>query len=148
MNVHGAAQGKHTDSASELYMAFELGEKSWKLSLSDGARGPSRYTLTAGDTATVLECIVKTKARCGLSLEARVRSCYEAGRDGFWLHRWLIAQGIDNLVVDSASIEVNRRARAFLSDRGTTCAHLCRNRPHLSSRCAPTCQGALRPYRR
>ena len=98
-------------------MAFELGEKNWKLSLSDGARGPSRYTVTAGDTAAVLECIAKTKARCGLSLEARVRSCYEAGRDGFWLHRWLIAQGIDNLVVDSASIEVNRRARRAKTDR-------------------------------
>jgi transposase len=40
-----------------------------------------------------------------------------AGRDGFWLHRWLIAQGIDNMVVDSASIEVNRRARRAKTDR-------------------------------
>ena len=46
-----------------------------------------------------------------------MHSCYEAGRDGFWLHRWLIAQGIDNLVVDSASIEVNRRARRAKTDR-------------------------------
>ena len=44
-------------------------------------------------------------------------SCYEAGRDGFWLHRWLIAHGIDNIVVDSASIEVNRRARRVKTDR-------------------------------
>jgi transposase len=102
---------------SELYMAFELGEKSWKLSLGDGARGPSHYTMSAGDMAAVLECIAKAKARCGLAAEAGVRSCYEAGRDGFWLHRWLIAQGIDNLVVDSASIEVNRRARRAKTDR-------------------------------
>jgi transposase len=46
-----------------------------------------------------------------------VRSCYEAGRDGFWLHRWLREQGIDNIVVDSASIEVNRRARRAKCDR-------------------------------
>ena len=46
-----------------------------------------------------------------------MHSCYEAGRDGWWLHRWLIAQGIDNLVVDSASIEVNRRARRAKTDR-------------------------------
>jgi transposase len=98
-------------------MAFELGEKNWKLSLGDGARSPSRYTLAAGDTAALLECIAKAKARCGLAPEARVRSCYEAGRDGFWLHRWLIAQGIDNIVVDSASIEVNRRARRAKTDR-------------------------------
>ena len=46
-----------------------------------------------------------------------MRSCYEAGRDGFWLHRWLVAQGIDNIVVDSSSIEVNRRARRAKTDR-------------------------------
>jgi transposase len=46
-----------------------------------------------------------------------VHSCYEAGRDGFWLHRWLIEQGIDNIVVDSSSIEVNRRARRAKTDR-------------------------------
>ena len=47
----------------------------------------------------------------------RVVSCYEAGRDGFWLHRFLHAHGIENRVVDSASIEVNRRARRQKSDR-------------------------------
>ena len=88
MNASGTAlQGKHTVEASELYMAFELGEKNWKLSLGDGARSPSRYTLAAGDTAALLECIAKAKARCELGQEAKVHSCYEAGRDGFWLHR-------------------------------------------------------------
>jgi len=118
MNATGTAlQGKHTVEASELYMAFELGEKNWKLSLGDGVRGPSRCTVAAGDTAALLEYIAKAKARCGLASEARVASCYEAGRDGFWLHRWLIAHGIDNMVVDSASIEVNRRARRAKTDR-------------------------------
>ena len=117
MNAPGAARGKHTGEASELYMAFELGEKNWKLALGDGARGPSRYTVTAGDTAALLECIAKAKARCELAQAVKVHSCYEAGRDGFWLHRWLIEQGIDNIVVDSASIEVNRRARRAKTDR-------------------------------
>ena len=118
MNASGTAlRGKHAVEASELYMAFELSEKNWKLALGDGVRSPSRYTVAAGDTAALLECIAKAKARCGLAPEARVHSCYEAGRDGFWLHRWLIAQGIDNIVVDSASIEVNRRARRAKTDR-------------------------------
>ena len=118
MNMRATAlQGKSTGEGGELYMAFELGEKNWKLSLGDGARSPSRYTVAAGDTAGLLECIAKAKARCGLAPQARVLSCYEAGRDGFWLHHWLIAQGIDNLVVDSASIEVNRRARGTKTDR-------------------------------
>lgn len=118
MNASGTAlQGKHTVEASALYMAFELSEKDWKLSLSDGERNPSRYTVAAGHTAALLECIAKAKARCGLAPEASVHSCYEAGRDGFWLHRWLMAHGIDNVVVDSASIEVNRRARRAKTDR-------------------------------
>jgi len=118
MNASGTAlQGKHTVEASELYMAFELSEKNWKLSLGDGVRSPSRYTVAAGDTAALLECIAKAKVRCGLAPEASVGSCYEAGRDGFWLHRWLIEQGVDNIVVDSASIEVNRRARRVKTDR-------------------------------
>src|SRR5262245_5813761 len=117
MNAPGAAHGKDTGTASELCMAFELGEKSWKLSLSDGAHSPSRYSVAAGDTAAVRECIAKAKARCALATEAGVHSCYEAGRDGFWLHRWLIAQGIDSIVVDSSSIEVNRRARRAKTDR-------------------------------
>ena len=117
MNAPGTARGKDTRTVRELYMAFELGEKNWKLSLSDGAHSPSRYTVSAGDTAAVLECISKAKARCGLPPEAGVHSCYEAGRDGFWFHRWLIEQGIDNIVVDSSSIEVNRRARRAKTDR-------------------------------
>jgi transposase len=117
MNAPGAAHGKDTGTASELYVAFELGEKSWKLSLSDGGHSPSRYTVAAGDTAAVRECIAKAKTRCALAPEAGVHSCYEAGRDGFWLHRWLIAQGTDSIVVDSSSIEVNRRARRAKTDR-------------------------------
>nr|WP_255217863.1 IS110 family transposase [Paraburkholderia mimosarum] len=61
--------------------------------------------------------MANAKARCHLSADAPVYSCYEAGRDGFWLHRWLTEQGIVNLVVDSASIEVNRRARRAKTDR-------------------------------
>jgi transposase len=61
--------------------------------------------------------VSKARTRCGLSAQAKVHCCYEAGRDGWWLHRWLIAQGIDNIVVDAASIEVNRRARRAKTDR-------------------------------
>jgi len=60
---------------------------------------------------------VLAKARWGLPLGAPVRSCYEAGRDSFWLHRWLLAHEVENVVVDSSSIEVNRRARRAKTDR-------------------------------
>ena len=97
-------QGKDTATQRELYISFELGDKSWKLTFGDGRRGPGRYNVAAGDTSAVLECVSKARARCGLSAQANVHCCYEAGRDGWWLHRWLSEQGIDNIVVDAASI--------------------------------------------
>jgi len=89
-----ALHGQDTTITGRLYMAFELGDKSWKLSLGDGARGPSRCSVAAGAMTAVLTAIAKAKARCDLPADAPVRSCYEAGRDGFWLHRWLSTQGI------------------------------------------------------
>jgi transposase len=106
-----------TTSGTNLYLSLELGDKRWTLTLSDGRRGPSRYTVSAGAQADVLACIGKVRGRCQLAASAPVHSCYEAGRDGWWLHRWLREQGIDNIVVDSASIEVNRRARRTKTDR-------------------------------
>lgn len=71
----------------------------------------------AGDAAAVAHCIGKARERSKLGPRARVHSCYEAGRDGWWLHRWLVEQGVDNIVVDSSSIEVNRHARRAKTDR-------------------------------
>ena len=65
----------------------------------------------------LVEAIRKAKEKFRLSPEARVVSCYEAGRDGFWLHRYLVSLGIENQVVDSSSIETNRRERRAKTDR-------------------------------
>ena len=75
-------------------------------------------TALRGQNTTVAgPAIANAKARCRLCADAPVYICYEAGRDGFWLHRWLAQQGIANLVVDSVSIEVNRRSRRAKTDR-------------------------------
>jgi transposase len=63
------------------------------------------------------EEIERTKVRFGLPADVRVVSCYEAGRDGFWLHRALTQMAGENLIVDSSSIEVNRRKRRPKTDR-------------------------------
>jgi transposase len=97
-------------------MALELSNRKWKLGLSDGTKWRQR-TITAGDQAAVLAEIAGAKEKFGLGEDVPVRSCYEAGRDGFWLHRWLCSVGIANDVVDSASIEVKRRARQVKTDR-------------------------------
>jgi transposase len=99
-----------------LYMALELSASKWKVAIADGQRAPSQHTLSAADVGGLLLLIDKAKKRCGRQGPVKVNSCYEAGRDGFWLHRWLLEHGIDNVVVDSSSIEVNRRARRAKSD--------------------------------
>jgi transposase len=101
-----------------LFLAFELGVNKWKLGFTTGAaQRPRERQVPAGDCQTVLEEIRRAKHRFGLPEEARVVSCYEAGRDGFWLHRFLVSHGVENAVVDSASIEVNRRSRRAKTDR-------------------------------
>ena len=98
-----------------LYVAFELGEEEWKLALSPGLEErPRLRSLRARETSRLLEILEKGRQRFGAQ---RIVSCYEAGRDGFWLDRFLRAHGIDNRIVDSASIEVRRRARRVKTDR-------------------------------
>ena len=99
-----------------LYVSLELSDKSWRVAASDGAR-VSEYTLRAGDGARLLEVLERARRRFGLSAQVPALSCYEAGREGFWLHRFLLAHGVSNYVVDAASIEVNRRARRAKTDR-------------------------------
>ena len=108
---------RSTTTGGILHLAFELGRKKWKLGFTIGLGQKARKkNVTGGDTATVLNEIAAAKRRFGLPEDARVVSCYEAGPEGFWLHRWLLSIGVENVVVDSASIEVDRRKRRAKSD--------------------------------
>jgi transposase len=101
-----------------LYLAFELSNKKWKLGFSDGREPRIRQvTIDARDLEGCRKEIEKAKHRFGMSESAEVRSCYEAGRDGFWLHRASVKMGVENIVVDASSIEVNRRQRRAKTDR-------------------------------
>ena len=100
-----------------LYLAFELGNTEWKLGFTIGlGQSPRQRQVRAGDLIGLEQEIRRAKERFKLAPSARVLSCYEAGRDGFWLHRYLVSQEVENLVVDSASIEVNRRAKRAKTD--------------------------------
>lgn len=112
------ATRKSASEAPALYMAIEIGEKQWKLGFSTGMGQRPRIRVIEARQITRLETeILAAKARFKLGESAPVHSCYEAGREGFWPHRALIKLGVNNVVVDSASIEVNRRARRAKSDR-------------------------------
>jgi len=100
-----------------LYLAFELGVEEWKLAFTkDLGDKPWVRVTPARDLKRLAREIAAAKKQFALSKLTSVRSCYEAGRDGFWLHRHLVVAGIDNRVVDSSSIEVNRRQRRAKSD--------------------------------
>src|SRR5258708_34272856 len=98
-----ALRGQNTTAGGRLYMAFELGEKNWKLSLGDGQRAPSRCTVAAGDATAALPAIANPRARWRLGPHAPAHSCYEGGPDGFLLHRWAGGPGLVYLAVADGS---------------------------------------------
>lgn len=103
-------------SDESLLMAMELSNSDWKLAF--GWQGRMRkVTVAAADTAGLGEAILRARHKFGLGPEVEVVSCYEAGRDGFWIDRMLKGEGVDNVVVDPASIERPRRARPVKTDR-------------------------------
>lgn len=100
-----------------LYMAMELSASSWVLSFSDGSARPSRRKRVDAAALAMLDSeIAAAKEHFGLGVGAAVVSCYEAGRDGFWIHRALTERGVTNHVVESSSIEVSRRSRRAKTD--------------------------------
>ena len=99
-----------------LYMAMELSASKWRLAFSPGGQRIRARVIGAGDCEGLVREIAAARKRFGLSEEAKVVSCYEAGRDGFWIHRRLSDLGIDNVVIDPASMRVNRRARRAKTD--------------------------------
>jgi len=106
-----------TVNTNTLFVALELGCDKWVLaSATQAAEKPRFRSVPARSLAMLQEEIAKAKARFGLPADAPVCTCYEAGRDGFWLHRALTKIGITNVVVDASSIEVNRRQKQVKSD--------------------------------
>jgi transposase len=103
-----------------VFVAIELSQKTWLVTLHSPDRDRiSRHKLEGGDHAGLLALIAQVRARAAKKLGAvpEVTSCYEAGYDGFWLHRLLRAAGIANHVFDAASIAVEQRSRRAKTDR-------------------------------
>jgi transposase len=114
------ATSRPGESVSEptLFVAFELSQREWKLGLGSGLGVvPVVRSVRAGDWAGVQRAVSQARQQFQLPVTARVVSCYEAGREGFWLHRALLAHGLENRVVDSASIQVDRRKKRAKTDR-------------------------------
>ncbi len=99
-----------TTTTTALYIALELSQDKWLLACATAAAEKPRFRpVPARDLDRLDLEIAKAKDRFGLPADTPVFTCFEAGRDGFWLHRALASRGVSNLVVDTSSIEVDRR---------------------------------------
>ena len=100
----------------KLYMALELSKAKWLVRCSSGGRKVHQEIVLPNDEERMAALIRRAKEKLGLAEEAKVVSCYEAGRDGFWPHRFLKRQGVENNVIDAASMKVSRHGRRAKND--------------------------------
>jgi transposase len=107
------------DDAVRCLLAIELSKKSWIVAVNTPLSDKiSHYTLKPCDGKELLDLCERIRTRVARETKKSVEivSCYEAGYDGFWLHRLLEAHGIRNYVIDPASLQVDRRARRAKTD--------------------------------
>lgn len=118
MNTRTDQSALTNEMLQPLYLAFELRKKEWKIGFTIGmGPRPRMRKIDVRDLEAEEWEIGQACHRFKLPETTPVLSCYKAGRDGFYLHRYLQMRGITNLAVDSASIEVNRRARQAKTDK-------------------------------
>jgi transposase len=120
MDARTAAPTLSETAVPTLFLALELSRSTWLIALhSPVADKVSQHRLEGGDADGLLALIGRKRRETEgkLGRPVRVVSCFEAGYDGFWLHRWLCARGIENRVLDAASLLVDRRARRAKTDR-------------------------------
>jgi len=111
-----AVQKQAYEAGTVLYMAMELSNSKWKLGFSNGQR-IRRKSIEARDRLRLVQEVDLAKQKLGLEREARVAVCFEAGRDGHWIYRWLSAEGFEVLEIDSSSIETPRGRKHVKTDR-------------------------------
>jgi transposase len=111
-----AVQQQGYEVGTVLYMAMELSNRSWKLGFSNGQK-MRRKTVDARDRERLVAEVALAKRKLGLAQAARVVVCFEAGRDGHWIYRWLCSQGYEVLEIDSSSIETARGRKHVKTDR-------------------------------
>lgn len=103
---------------STLFVAMELSNDCWKLAFAATSRYRVRLRdIPAGDLRAFDREIALAKSKFGLEENARIQTCYEAGRDGHWIHRVLLSLEIHNFVIESSCVEVDRRQKQRKTDR-------------------------------
>lgn len=108
-------------NGATLFAALELSLKTWVVALRStcSEKKVSLHEIPARDQEALFRLIDRARGELLKAghREVEVLSCYEAGRDGFWLHRRLALRGVRNRVLDAATLSVSRRARRAKTDR-------------------------------
>lgn len=113
-----AAQTGRDDAT--LFASLELSRSCWLVtSLAPGSDKMSKHSVAGGDGNGLLNLLqrLRSKAEKRVGAPVEIVTIQEAGLDGFWLHRLLVARGIESHVVDAASIAVSRRHRRAKTDQ-------------------------------
>jgi hypothetical protein len=122
-----------------LLVSFELSQSNWVVTVRlPGSEKMSRHSVKAGDTTAVTDLLTRQQAKAErqCSQPVRIVTIYEAGLDGFWLHRWLCERGIESHVVDAASIAAQAQGEIRRDRRRDPAAHargLVRREPRVCS---------------
>ena len=111
-----AAQIRAYEGNTTLYMAMELSNSKWKLGFGNGTK-IRRKSIDARDRQRCLEEVALAKGKLKLPADAPVVCCFEAGRDGHWIYRWLKSEGFEVMEIDSSSIETARGRKHVKTDR-------------------------------
>lgn len=111
------AQPHGTCAEGVLFVAIDMSLKTWKVASAPDGGTPRVNTVAGRDVRGLLEELDRARSRFDLPPTCRVVSCYEAGRDGLWLHRALAERGVESMIVDPGSIESGRRGRPRKTDR-------------------------------
>src|SRR4051794_14031146 len=130
-------------ASATLFVALELSRATWRVALHAPLTNKvSQHRLDGGDADGLLALIARKRGQAEekLGRPVRVACCFEAGYDGFWLHRWLCARGVENRVLDAASLLVDRRARRGQKGRPGGGRGV-RARPAPGRGAAPACGG-------
>src|SRR5271165_1639736 len=80
---------------------------------------PERRAICSGHSAAALQLLYRWRdeaTKAGRTID-RIAVAYEAGRDGFWLARWLRGRGIEAYVIHPTSVAVSREHRRAKTDR-------------------------------
>ncbi len=117
-NVRMPVPATALDHGSAIVAAVELSARSWLVGAQvAGVPRQCRQKLVPSAEALLdhLDHLRQRAEKAGERVE-RIVVAHEAGRDGFWLARWLIGRGIEAYVIQPSSVPVDRRARRAKTD--------------------------------